>query len=248
MRVMLDYLDTLARASTLEEVWDLHCETMAKFGFDRLIYGNTRFTTEDSLGVYDDAFFLSNHDPEYFNRFVREKMFLQAPMVRWARENVGAMSWGTLWADREGLSREEREVIAFNLTMNVKAGYSIRFADPSPRSFALIALAAERNKSQEDADAAWREFGREIETMNHMLHLKIMSLPLRTSRASLSGRQREVLEWVGEGKSHQDIATILGVTVPTVEKHLRLAREKLGVETTAQAILKAAFQNQIYSL
>ncbi|MFO7771946.1 MAG: LuxR family transcriptional regulator, partial [Roseovarius gahaiensis] len=32
----------------------------------------------------------------------------------------------------------------------------------------------------------------------------------------------------------------------TVEKHLRLARQALGVETTAQAVLKAALQNQMF--
>jgi LuxR family transcriptional regulator, quorum-sensing system regulator SdiA len=243
---MLDYLDSLARAVTLEDAWDLHCRTMARFGFDRLIYGYTRFVTGESLGAFDDAVFLTNHDPLYFDRFVRDKRFLKAPMVRWARDNVGACSWGTLWADVETLSDDEREIIAFNRAMNVTAGYSISFSDPNPRSFGLIALAAEVGLTQDAIDSVWNLHGRKIEAMNHMLHLKVSSLPQRSSRAGLSRRQREVLEWVGDGKSNQDIATILGVSVPTVEKHLRLAREKLGVETTAQAILKAASQNQIY--
>jgi LuxR family transcriptional regulator len=33
-----------------------------------------------------------------------------------------------------------------------------------------------------------------------------------------------------------------------VEKHLRLAREALSVETTAQAVAKASFLNQIFVL
>ena len=40
----------------------------------------------------------------------------------------------------------------------------------------------------------------------------------------------------------------MGLTPATVEKHLRLARQALSVETTAQAVLKAAFQNQIFFL
>lgn len=46
----------------------------------------------------------------------------------------------------------------------------------------------------------------------------------------------------------QDIALLLGLTPATAEKHLRLARAALNVETTAQAVLKAAFQNQIFIL
>lgn len=243
---MLDYLDKLARALTIEDVWNLHCTEMAGFGFDRLIYGYTRFVTETSLGAFEDAIFLTNHDPAYFDRFIGDRLFVHAPMVRWARNNVGACSWGVLWANAEALSDAERKIVAFNRSMNVTAGYSISFADPYPRSFGLIALAARSGLNQAAVDEIWSAEGRRIEAMNHVLHLKIMSLPHRTARAGLSDRQREVLEWVGAGKSNLDIATIMGVSVPTVEKHLRLAREKLGVETTAQAILKASFQNQIY--
>lgn len=74
-----------------------------------------------------------------------------------------------------------------------------------------------------------------------------MSLPhLTTSGKRLTNRQREALEWVSDGKTTQDIATLLGLTQATVEKHLRLARKVLGVETTAQAVIRAAFQNQIF--
>jgi len=38
----------------------------------------------------------------------------------------------------------------------------------------------------------------------------------------------------------------MGLTPATVEKHLRLARDNLNVETTAQAVLKAALQNQMF--
>jgi len=40
----------------------------------------------------------------------------------------------------------------------------------------------------------------------------------------------------------------LTLTPATVEKHLRLAREALDVETTAQAVLKAAFYNKMFVL
>ncbi|KTF08268.1 hypothetical protein MGSAQ_000238 [marine sediment metagenome] len=39
---------------------------------------------------------------------------------------------------------------------------------------------------------------------------------------------------------------ILGITAATVEKHMRLAREALGVETTPQAVLKAHVTHQLF--
>ena len=79
-----------------------------------------------------------------------------------------------------------------------------------------------------------------------MAHLKIVTLPHHRGGRSLTKRQREALEWVGDGKTTQDIALLMGLTSATVEKHLRLAREVLSVETTAQAVLKASFQNQMF--
>ena len=83
--------------------------------------------------------------------------------------------------------------------------------------------------------------------LNNLLHLKLLTLPYSGARA-LTKRQREVLQWVGDGKTTQDIAILLDLTPATVEKHLRLAREALDVETTAQAVLKAAFYNQMFVL
>jgi len=245
---MLDYLDALARATTLEDAWNLHCRSMAAFGFDRLIYGNTRFGTRESLGPFEDALFLTNHDPAYVDGFIRGKMFLDAPILRWARENTGACSWGAIWRDRERLTPEECKVVAFNTSMEVTAGYSISFAEANPRDFGMIALTARRGLSQAEVDEIWQVDGREIEAMNNMAHLKFRALPQTTARGLLSKRQLEVLGWVGQGKSNQDIAQILDVSVATVEKHLRLARDRLGVDTTAQALLKASVLNQIFRL
>lgn len=61
--------------------------------------------------------------------------------------------------------------------------------------------------------------------------------PLRI--LGLTTREAEVLLWVAQGKSNADIATILGMTVHTVKKHLQNIFEKLGVETRNGATFRA---------
>ena len=109
-------------------------------------------------------------------------------------------------------------------------------------------MASYGDQTQDDVDAIWEEHGDDIHLMNNIAHLKILTLPYSTPTRSLTKRQREALEWVGDGKTTQDIALLMGLTSATVEKHLRLAREALAVETTAQAVMKAAFQNQMFVL
>jgi DNA-binding NarL/FixJ family response regulator len=51
---------------------------------------------------------------------------------------------------------------------------------------------------------------------------------------ALTPRQREVLQLVAEGKANKEIATVLGVSIKTVEYHKANLMEELGLHTTAE--------------
>lgn len=245
-----DHLKRLLNAQEIETLWDMHTRQMADYGFDRLIYGYTRYRTATSLGDPEDFVLLTNHAPEYSDTFINDGLFHHAPMVRWALEHDGACSWRVMHEMIQSgtLSDPERKVVAFNQSHDVTAGYSISFKSMSPRAKGAIALTARKGLSQAEVDAIWAEHGDDITVLNNITHLRILSLTYATPSRSLTSRQREVLAWVGDGKTVQDIACLLELTPATIEKHLRLAREALSVETTAQAVLKAAFQNQMFVL
>lgn len=57
--------------------------------------------------------------------------------------------------------------------------------------------------------------------------------------SGLTGRENEVLNWIARGKSNPEIAIILGVSVRTVYKHVENLFAKLGVESRAQAMVRA---------
>lgn len=247
---MKSYLHFLANCQSIEDLWAKHTRKMAEYGFDRLIYGFTRYRSGQSLGDPEDFIILTNQPKEYMDTFMGEGHYLHAPMVKWALANEGASSWGILaeMNRNQVLTPAEQRVLEFNHAMGVQVGYTISFKSVSARSKGAIALTAREGLSQEDVDAIWAEHGPDIHLMNNVAHLKILTLPYEPPGRSLTKRQREALEWVGDGKTMQDIAVLMGLTSATVEKHLRLAREALAVETTAQAVLKAAFANQMFIL
>ena len=243
---MLEYLENLLRADTVDAAWDLHVANMERYGFDRLIYGLSYETGADGLGPLEDMMVLSNHPPAYLERYIGEGLFRDAPMLRWARSNLGAASWSRVRDVPSAVTPREREVIAFNRKMGVLAGYTISLGRTPPCGRAVISLAARPGLDQEAVDAIWEEDGREIELLNRVAHLKIANLPRTRFARELTPRQREVLQLIGAGKTAGEIANVMGVSQVTIEKHLRLAREQLGAETSAQALLKAAVQGQIF--
>lgn len=233
-------------AKSVESAWAILTVEMEHFGFDRLIYGMTRFRTAASLGDPADMLILSNHPDQYVREFVDERMFISAPMAMWAVENEGAMSWSIVADMQDRLTVEQLMVLELNKRFDVLAGYTIAFPSPSPRQKAAIGLTARSGLTQCDVETIWARHGEEIEILAQVAHLKFASLPVPASQQRLSKRQREALEWVSEGKTTADVATIMGLKAATVEKHLRKAREALQVETTAQAIMKASLQRQIF--
>jgi len=240
----------LTNAKSVEELWDVHTRHMATYGFKRMIYAFTRYYSASStvaVGDPQDWILLTNVASEYIDEFIDTGLYFNGPMVRWALQNDGACSWR--WMEEmmasEMATAKERDVMAFNHLHGIKSGYTLSFRAVSKRSKGAIGLIGDEGMSQHTVDQIWAEHGDELMVLNNVMHLKVLALPHSGSR-KLTSRQREVLQWVGDGKTTQDIALLLGLTAATVEKHLRLARESLDVETTAQAVLKAAFYNQMF--
>jgi len=247
---MKSYLHQLANAQSVQDLWAAHTAKMAEYGFDRLLYGFTHYRIGASLGDPEDFIILTNHNQEYMNVFIGEEHYVHAPMVNWALNNEGACSWRILeqMRDSKTLTPAEERVIAFNASMGVTAGYTISFKSISARTKGAIALTSKVGMQQNEVDAIWAQYGHDIQLMNNIAHLKILTLPYISPNRVLTPRQREALQWVADGKTMQDIALLMGLTAATVEKHLRLAREALSVDTTAQAVFKAAFANQMFIL
>jgi LuxR family transcriptional regulator len=245
----LAHMQRIANARNPEELWAYLLDAMADYGFDKINYGATRWSRDGTIGDMQDAMFLSNHPRSVMSDYFDAGFFTRTPMFRWVMQNTGACSWR--WAEDERragrLSPEELAAQDMARKAGLTAGYSISFAEPSPRSRAAMGLSGRKGLTQDDVDALWDQRGDEILAICQMMHLRMQGMPFPVARRPLSPRQREALEWVAEGKTTQDIAIIMGVSPAMVEKHLRLAREALDVETTAHAVAKAALLNHLFT-
>jgi transcriptional regulator EpsA len=65
-------------------------------------------------------------------------------------------------------------------------------------------------------------------------------LPSDAPVALLSKREIQVLHWVKNGKTNQEIGQILGISPPTVKNHVQNLMRKLKVSNRAQAVGKGA--------
>lgn len=64
---------------------------------------------------------------------------------------------------------------------------------------------------------------------------------------ALTGRQREILQMIAEGRSTKEIAFALGVSVKTIESHRACLMERLGIHDLASLVIFAV-RNDLVSV
>ncbi|MDZ4135525.1 MAG: autoinducer binding domain-containing protein [Paracoccaceae bacterium] len=247
--MVLALLSRIAQAERVDEVWQLATGHFRTLGFSRLNYGLTRFLSDTSIGTPEDALYLSTLNPAYMKLYFQDGFYARTPLYRWTLQNTGTCTWRWVFEDFAAgrLPPVEAEAVRMNIEMGVTAGLTISFPECNQRTKGAFGLIADRGLGLDEVDAIWARQEPEIMALANVMHLKIVSLPARSTRRGLTQRQREALEWVADGKTTQDIAVIMGVSAAMVEKHLRLARAALDVDTTAQAVAKAMLLNMIFN-
>lgn len=245
---ILPLLNRIAASSRIDDAWELATDHFARLGFARVNYGFTRFKHQKTIGDPEDALFLSTCDADYVKRYFQGGFYARTPVFRWAETNAGICTWRWVHEAFEAgrLSPQEAEAVRQNAELGIMAGISVSFPEVLSRSKGAMGMIADPGVSLADVEALFAERREEILAVANMMHLTIVHLPQLSRHRALSPRQREALEWVADGKTTQDVALLMGVSAAMVEKHLRLAREALAVETTAQAVAKGALLNMIF--
>ncbi len=244
----LPLIITIAEAHSIAEAWTAATGYFAQLGFQRVNYGFTRFRHDKTIGDPEDALFLTTLGDEYAQRFFHGGFYARTPVFRWAEHNTGACTWS--WVrramDAGQLTADEEAAVRQNAAMGIVAGISVSFPAATLRTKSALGLIADIGIDEAKVEEIYANQYDAILAVAHCLNLKIMQLPLATHRRALTQRQREALEWVADGKTMQDVALLMGVSPAMVEKHLRLARIALDVETTAQAVSKGAMLNMLF--
>ena len=79
------------------------------------------------------------------------------------------------------------------------------------------------------------KFARHPQNRGFVIFIEETSAP--TPEATLTSREREVLEWLGQGKANSEIGVILGISTHTVKRHVERVLAKLGAENRYAAAL-----------
>lgn len=233
-------------AKSQECVWEKGVLVFRKLGFEHLVYAFSLDTNLSSLGAFENYQVLSTLACQGTPPTIGDCVCVRHPVFQWALNNTGVIPWSAS-AETLGLAKMpeiQRAVVGHNSPYGATKGLCVGFPKDRTRSNAVLSLAASKALEVEQLSLANSKI---IYALSLAVHRCLGRFPITTSKPLLTARQREVLEWVSEGKTNADMSKIMGISTTTVEKHLRLAREALEVETTSQAIARAMFLNLLFA-
>ncbi|MFB9223316.1 helix-turn-helix transcriptional regulator [Paracoccus cavernae] len=245
---MLNDVERLMYAPSVEDVWAYLTSETKKLGLPYVHYTIYRVLEADGLDMPKEVMLLSNLDKSLLDRFENEDFLIAAPLSRWLHNNGGTISWAWVFDQwQQGLlSQPEVRALQAFLEKGHFAGWGMSLRGIAPRLAGGIVFGGPLGMTQPELDRIWNKHARRLIALSGLAHMRLASLPSEKLSEQLTPRQREVLESISAGKSNAEVAARLNISLPTVEKHLRLARQALGVRTTAQAIVLATVRNQIF--
>jgi len=142
------------------------------------------------------------------------------------------------WCVENKRPEQSEELISFVIDFNIKAGYaqgSKPFGPEKNASLFNFASASMKYDTRTDAILAL--------VIPH-LHLALSQVcrkkQLLDNGIVLSKREKEVLDWVKQGKSSWDISAILRISESTVNFHIYNIMQKLGTVNRSQSVAVAA--------
>ncbi len=225
----IDLLKITERSANEHEIFARITAASAALGFEHCAYG---FRSPLPLSN-PKVVMLNNYPQEWCDRYACAKYLQIDPTVLHGRKSQTPIIWGDdVFADAKELWEEAR-------SFGLRVGWAQSSLDcmgiggmlTLSRSREVLTLDELREKEEK---LQW------LVHIAHMLLARVFRAKDSEKPSYLTSRELEVLKWTADGKSAQDIADILVVSMNTVNFHLKNAIAKLQAANKTGAVVRAA--------
>ncbi|MDG2918316.1 LuxR C-terminal-related transcriptional regulator [Bisgaard Taxon 10/6] len=184
-----------------------------------------------TINPLDEISIISNQPQAWEQDFIKMKLHLRSNIVLKAKEKITPFWWSAESADNE---------VCRKLVERYKIHCGVTFVIKIKCEHVIFTLYFNEND---------QKFFNFYQKEKHRILFEILSLFEKNYKrepiASLTSREKEVLDLLKIGKTYSEIGTILGVTERTVRFHITNVLDKLNVTSVKYAIVKAMVEGII---
>ena len=226
----LDFITEVENAGTAEQQTAKLLSFGARFGVTNLLAG---LMPEASASPDDqiDGLIFGRWPEEWSKRYFQNNYAVHDPTIAQIHNSSKAFRWDEI--------KSKSEIFYPNI-MHEASEFGLRQGFTVP----LISLSGRR--------AGFSFAGEHLDMSDNdqgaLTLIAIYSMVSKLSKTkkekvghfdSLTSRQKDIVRWAAEGKTDWEISKILGISLHTADKHMRMIKTRLGAVTKTHAIAKA---------
>lgn len=211
-------------------------DAVGDIGGDQVMFGHYRTTREPS----STDLISSTYKPEWLEEYSVDQLFKVDPMFKLGQKTLSPFTWSNMGALTEA---EKRFVDRSKRDGGLYGGVSLGLAGPAG---VRAAISVATSKYQGDLSGFLAQIYAAAIIVN-TTYWQVEQEKVAKQGVRLTPRQYDCLCWAAAGKTAQDTADQLNLSVRTVEEHLANAQLKLGAVSKFHAIW-IAIQSGLISL
>jgi DNA-binding CsgD family transcriptional regulator len=229
-------LKALGEIESSAQLIEIVMDIKRQLGFTSIAYG---FVIPNNFRS-EDYFIYSDDSDEWKQIYISKEYWKTDTRIITARKQVVPFRWGEM--------PKKSEFISSHLMVDGRDGMTIPVHGPNHFfGFLHFSFSSDQKKL-----TSWLQYIQPfiVFLAQHITEAKyglikkgalspILYNPSKDVATVLTGQQRKCLVWVAEGKSTEEIALILGISVSTVNKHLDSVARVLNTNSRAHTVAKA---------
>lgn len=241
-RDVQNFVRVASQAPTVEDLRRSVTDVAATFGFAYYAVGHHVNLASPTLIQ------LSNY-PEAWVETIRERRYItDDPVVMACQTSAAGFRWSEIRA-LIALSQRQEQILEGASRAGLGDGFTVPIHIPGECAGSCSFAVRSESELQEHllpaahyigcfAFEAIRRIAREIPARGH-------SGNGNSANPVLTSRQLDCVVLVARGKSDGDTAQLLGISPDTVHQHIETAKQRFGVATRMQLVIRTLFDNQL---
>ncbi|HEX4409215.1 MAG TPA: LuxR family transcriptional regulator [Xanthobacteraceae bacterium] len=231
----LDFVDAANVSESPDSVMSLFGSFIGEVGYDSYVM----VTLPDNKTVFERRVIVNGWKSEWTGIYTREKLQDYDPVARHSVRMLDPYYWNEAPLDTRNRALSQ-SVMQRARDFGMHEGLCV----PIHSELGLGAAISIAGR-QPDTSRAVKAALHLIALYTHNRVRVLLRPPAPQRPALLSGREREVLQWVAAGKTNQEVGMILNITERTVRFHLETIAHKLETVNRMTSVARAVALGEI---
>lgn len=201
----------------------------SRFGVKHAAY----FALELPHFILPEPFFVATYPAHWVEHYRAQGYVEHDPVLHHAARAIMPTNWSGI---KENNPIAHKMFIEAEVTGIGNQGITVPIRGPNGET-AIFSL------TNTCSDQDWKLFFQtemaQIQLVAHQFHTSVVEKHGLDNQYHLSRREKEVLEWLAAGKTQDDVADILHLSVHTIQTYIQSARYKLNAINTAHTVARA---------